>query len=51
MKKPIPSQLDLKQIQAEFAAAISQFELKGTIQNEIIFRVTNEVGSIRNFIT
>lgn len=47
----IPAQLDLKQIQSEFIVAISQFELKGTIQNKIIFRVTNEVGSIRNFIT
>ncbi len=47
----IPAQLDLKQVQAEFAASISQFELKGTIQNESIFRVTNEVGSIKKFLT
>jgi glycine cleavage system transcriptional repressor len=47
----IPTQLDLKQVQADFAASISQFELKGTIQNGTIFRVTNEVGSIKQFIT
>jgi len=47
----IPTQLDLKQVQSEFIASISQFELKGTIQNDIIFRVTNEIGSIKKFIT
>ena len=47
----IPIQLDLKQVQSEFIASISQFELKGTIQNETIFRVTNEIGSIKKFIT
>ena len=46
----IPIQL-LKQVQSEFIASISQFELKGTIQNDIIFRVTNEIGSIKKFIT
>jgi glycine cleavage system transcriptional repressor len=47
----IPTQLDLKQVQAEFIASISQFDLKGTIQNESIFSVTNEVGSVKKFIT
>lgn len=46
----IPSQLDLKQVQNEFAAALNQFELDGRIQKESIFRVTNEVGAVRELM-
>lgn len=43
----VPSRLDIKQLQDEFACLLSAWGLSGSIQHENIFRVTNEVGSVQ----
>ncbi len=46
----IPPQLDIKQCQEELQAILSPLGLKGGLQHENIFRVTNEVGAIQTLI-
>jgi len=43
----VPRLLDIKQVQDELRELMAPLDLKVSLQHENIFRVTNEVGSIR----
>jgi len=46
----VPAPLDIKQLQDDLEQQLTAMGLTGSIQHENIFRVTNEVGSVRPLI-
>jgi glycine cleavage system transcriptional repressor len=46
----VPDRLDIKHVQAELAQTARELGLQSFIQHENIFRVTNEVGAVRELL-
>lgn len=46
----VPAVLDIKQMQDEFRQLLAPMKLAGCIQNENIFRATNEIGPIKSLL-
>jgi len=46
----VPSHLDIRQIQVELSSLLARDSLKCFLQHADIFRVTNEVGPVRNIL-